>query len=235
VVASRKAFTLIELLVVLLILMILAGIVIVGFNVLGKPGKEKETRQMLQNLRNAMEELRISTNLANFYPQNDNSFWPRPMPAPTSRVQELSKNAAEWPVDVQKALGNTRMLMHKLRQTPKSKAALNDLPADRQLKVAAIPNRPAGETALGTLVHESPIMLDAWGGAIIIVPAEGLGGVVLGADKKVHTITSLRARTPDDTPAQGDAPLVNARPFFASAGPDGMFTTGDDNIYSFED
>ena len=32
------------------------------------------------------------------------------------------------------------------------------------------------------------------------------------------------------------APVVSrtGRPFFASAGPDGDFSTGDDNVYSFE-
>jgi prepilin-type N-terminal cleavage/methylation domain-containing protein len=60
------------------------------------------------------------------------------------------------------------------------------------------------------------IPLDGWGNPIIFVPASGLTGVKL-ADGNYHTIVS-----PDGLP------------FWASAGPDGNFTNGDDNIYSFQ-
>lgn len=60
------------------------------------------------------------------------------------------------------------------------------------------------------------IPLDAWGNPMIFVPASGLAGVLL-ADGQYHTIVS-----PD------------GQPFWASAGPDGNFTNGDDNIYSFQ-
>jgi hypothetical protein len=54
------------------------------------------------------------------------------------------------------------------------------------------------------------IPLDAWGNPIIFVPAGGLAGVHVDP-----------VRSPD------------GRPFFASAGADGDFATGDDNLYSF--
>lgn len=56
---------------------------------------------------------------------------------------------------------------------------------------------------------------DAWNNPIIYVPPGGLTGVTIRGS--TGTITA-----PD------------GRPFFASAGADGNFTTGDDNVYSFE-
>ena len=66
---------------------------------------------------------------------------------------------------------------------------------------------------------------DGWGNPIIYVPAGGLTGVNLGASSTSNGITytnTVTITSPDN------------RPFWASAGPDGNFANGDDNIYSFE-
>jgi prepilin-type N-terminal cleavage/methylation domain-containing protein len=233
VVTSRKAFSLVELLIVILILGVLAGLVIIGLNVLGRPAKEKETRQTLHNLRNTLDELRNKTNLVNFYPPND-ANWPRPLPAPLGSMLEtgrkldpVSKKATDWNPDQVLAICNTRVLMHKIRQVPANKDALNALPAQHLLKFTN-----AGNRTDDPILHESPVAVDGWGVPILCVPAEGLSGVTQGGVKNI-TVTSLRRRT--ETVNQGDAPLPGARPFFVSAGPDGKFEEGDDNIYSFED
>lgn len=73
-----------------------------------------------------------------------------------------------------------------------------------------------------------PIPLDAWGNPIIFVPS-GLG--------KGATWTGKGAIPPGEL-GTGGRPFTqtspDGRPFFASAGPDGDFSKGDDNIYSFE-
>lgn len=248
-VASRKAFSLVELLIVILILGVLAGLVIIGLGVLGKPAQEKDTRQTLNNLRNTLDELRNKTNLAKFYPAND-ANWPRPLPAPTAGFYEIGKTPAAWTPDQIKAIGNTRVLMHKIRQVPANKASLNDLPTDRQFKFGNLAGR---NDDVG--IQDSPVILDAWGTPILLVPAEGLSGVYQGDRKNPQkvTITSIKRRTEAVEP--NDPPLPGARPFFVSAGPDGFFAftdhnkngifepnadppegpAGDDNIYSFED
>lgn len=87
----------------------------------------------------------------------------------------------------------------------------------------------------------TPILLDAWNNPIIFVPASGL---------RVRLLNGKSANDPTDTTqtwiivspegkVQGNGsgnPVVTqvGRPFFASAGPDGDFAKGDDNIYSFE-
>ena len=108
-------------------------------------------------------------------------------------------------------------------------------------------------------VLDPPMLVDAWGGPILYVPPGGLDGVTFEAHgpAELHRVTSKGALEPgvDTDPATADGlrKLINdaatspappqpldiargrgLRPFFASAGPDGFFTTGDDNLYSFE-
>jgi prepilin-type N-terminal cleavage/methylation domain-containing protein len=78
---------------------------------------------------------------------------------------------------------------------------------------------------VGTPDNSAPVPLDAWGNPIIFVPGGSLGnGSVYGpgSGALVAGGISITARSPD------------GRPFFASAGPDGDFSKGDDNLYSFE-
>jgi hypothetical protein len=60
----------------------------------------------------------------------------------------------------------------------------------------------------------APIVLDLWGNPIWFVPAGALS--VISANGHPHVVHS-----------------PGNRPFFVSAGPDGDFRTGDDNVYSF--
>jgi hypothetical protein len=86
-----------------------------------------------------------------------------------------------------------------------------------------------------------PVLLDGWGNPIIFVPASGLhvrllngvGNYNSGSISQDYIIVSPEGAVINQGSA---APIVTklGRPFFASAGPDGDFTKGDDNIYSFE-
>ncbi len=98
--------------------------------------------------------------------------------------------------------------------------------------------------------HGAPLLLDGWGNPIIFVPASGLHvkllngqGSYLSADPPGVTSTSTNSQeyiivSPEGhVTNQGSSnPYCDrpGRPFFASAGPDGDFTKGDDNIYSFD-
>ena len=73
----------------------------------------------------------------------------------------------------------------------------------------------------------TPVVLDAWGNPIIFV----MGGV-LGARPG-----NAKAAPADFLIAGGNQFQVHSpdyHPFFASAGPDGDFSKGDDNLYSYE-
>lgn len=74
----------------------------------------------------------------------------------------------------------------------------------------------------------TPLFLDAWGNPIIFVPASGL--LVRSSVNKAHP--NAYDQADPDTVLLIQSP--DKKPFWASAGPDGDFSSGDDNIYSFE-
>jgi hypothetical protein len=85
--------------------------------------------------------------------------------------------------------------------------------------------------------------LDGWNNPIIFVPGTGLRVRRLNGQQSLNP-TDMSQTWIDISPegkvknlgSKTQPPVVTqpGRPFFASAGPDGDFTTGDDNIYSFE-
>jgi type II secretory pathway pseudopilin PulG len=64
---------------------------------------------------------------------------------------------------------------------------------------------------------QPPALADAWGNPIVFVPSGGLTGVTVGG-----TVMTAPLQSPDK------------KGFWASAGADGSFSGGDDNVYSFE-
>jgi hypothetical protein len=84
------------------------------------------------------------------------------------------------------------------------------------------------------------VIADGFGNPLLFVPPPGLSGVNVGIGKdstgketytnKNQTITAPGAR-PNPAPPPA---MIGVRPFFASAGEDGNFTKGDDNLYSFQ-
>jgi hypothetical protein len=88
----------------------------------------------------------------------------------------------------------------------------------------------------------APLFLDAWDNPIIFVPGTGLRVRKIGSkselvpsdNEQTVIVTSPEGKTARDPATQLPYVTQTGRPFFASAGPDGDFATGDDNIYSFE-
>ena len=107
--------------------------------------------------------------------------------------------------------------------------------------VSAAANQPPNTTLWLPVTSDDsvPILLDAWGNPILFVGSGTLGtlqsltnNTFPGIDSTgtVHSGTGLLV-------AGGRLVTVSSpdgRPFFASAGPDGDFSKGDDNLYSFE-
>lgn len=91
----------------------------------------------------------------------------------------------------------------------------------------------------------APLLLDAWNNPILFVPASGLrvrklnGEGKLDPTKQGQTFVVVSPEglvTPPNLTSNTKGRLVRAgKPFFVSAGPDGDFSTGDDNLYSFEE
>ena len=108
---------------------------------------------------------------------------------------------------------------------------------------------------LGPNETPDPVLLDAWGNPILMAPAAGLVNVWTNCTKSAGPIfmppqwggsvvptTQLQAWAFPIPTSEGSSqpyyqkPIVapDNKPFFYSAGPDGDFTAGDDNIYSFD-
>ncbi len=105
----------------------------------------------------------------------------------------------------QPAVLRTRDVFARLAGLPENKRALENLPQERTMTLP-------GAMALASV----PVPLDGWSNPVVYVPRAGLRGVRVGSAAP----TIIQAK--------------DQRAFFASAGPDGNFQTGDDNLYSFD-
>jgi type II secretory pathway pseudopilin PulG len=134
------------------------------------------------------------------------------------------------------AVHNTQIVMGLITGIPAAQEMLGKLPP---ASLMGNPNRD-GTLNMGSLTFiggdnkaalKPALVVDSWDNPIIFVPASGLRGVKL-AD---HGPTELHIITSKGVVEEADPKIpAGVRPFFASPGPDGDFTTGDDNVYSFE-
>jgi len=237
----RKAFTLIELLLVIGVLMILIGIVVWGLKGGGTAVAAKATHTTLQNLTNMSEELNRKNKMEGL----DSIYGPPIPPAvPPAVAPETAPGNVTSDTRNQDRLGqavyHTAQFMRYLGSIPDNKKILERLPSDQLLAVPA-----SGSFSGGTVV------LDGWRNPILFVPPAGLANV---QSKQQNTYSSTNysrgARvvmngeywTAAESTSSSPTPpswfkgirSPDGRAFWASAGPDGSFIDGDDNIYSFE-
>lgn len=121
----------------------------------------------------------------------------------------------------------TSDVMYLLMRVPANRTTIQSIPP-KQLFVAQ-----AGQAA--PTIDQGPILLDGWGNPIIFVPRGGLH--VTMPDPNTGATLTYVVRSTGIIPFTGTEPLLtgNERPFWASAGEDGDFTNGADNLYSFQD
>ena len=245
---ARGGFTLLEILVVIGIILLLVSIGVVGFGVLDQ--SSKVTRTTLNNLQSMLTEYQNMTDLR----EQPQALW-----RGTTAVDPKQTGASLWrepaviePTDAKQngqvsgpparytwsAVANTQLVYQFLNRVPANKQTLTKLPSKQLLgTIGTSEDRgkllgPAGRI-------DPPLILDAWNNPIIFVGSDGLAGVVYEAKNEGSTTEKpQRVTTAGVIPGTGQIdPAVRAkswRPFFASAGPDGDFKTGDDNLYSFE-
>jgi prepilin-type N-terminal cleavage/methylation domain-containing protein len=257
----RRGFTLIEILVVIGIILVLVGIVSVGITYVTKAGKGNSVKVTLNNLRGMVTELDATAGLTGRQPAKwyrggaaqiapfaaaGASVWKDAdpssaaleaaiVPAGAVITETATSNGPRYDSD---AVLNTQLIMQLLLGTPKNRTMLGQFPQGSLMEKV-----PAGTTKLilanpaNDRTPTPAIPLDPWGNPIIFVPGAGLcgdattdmwvGGTSIsdGGKQVVQTPTSTQL---------GPIQSPDARPFWASAGPDGDFRTGDDNVYSFE-
>ena len=200
----RTGMTLVELLVVIAIIGVLATLSVWGIASFMGSGSTRDTRVLLGNCTAMLEELRLANNLQGLSTSV--------IQAPTI-VTDGSPDRIGHLAILESAKAYTRM-----KAMPASRKAMEKLPSDRLLGGPSVPENLKGK-----------LPLDGWGNPILYVPAEGIRGV-----RVKNAIYCIRSdKTIPDVPSL-PAPIQTDKPFFASAGPDGRFDTGDDNLYSFE-
>ena len=141
-----------------------------------------------------------------------------PAPIPTPRNVEQVRDPIVEVVNpsndrFRQAVRNTALASLALVTIPENRTGL------QTFKDKLMP-WPRDETDTVLDEREARIPLDAWNNPILLVPGSGIYDVTVGGVVKPKTDP---VRAPDN------------QPFWASAGPDGDFQKGDDNIYSFEE
>jgi len=270
----------IELLCVIGIIVVLVAMVAFGINKVLDSGRRSTTKVTLENLRSMLSEFETTTKglSRQSYMYRNGARIPAsaggPIPPgmdiwrdgdPTDGVASAANPEGDpenSPGDVQKGSGdagrynsdailNTQAVIGLMKGAPAVATTLNQLPTSQLMEKV-----PTGTTTNLTRdannVAVPPVVLDGWGNPIIFVPASGLYNVHFSSDQNgaaPHLITSSKMRVPNGNNDRANVRVD--RPFFASAGPDGVFgyvdtnlngsyetatdkPGGDDNIYSFE-
>ena len=162
------------------------------------------------------------------------------------------------------SVANTAILMNALRTLPVNRAAMDRMPAQALQSLTLPPPKggepapPSGTIQIVVDAWKNPIIFVPGTAEIgsVAVPGtyDGPKGLLIGRiynntaqyrdgqyvisnDVSYRCIQATVGNAPPNATYWQPMPAIaapNNRPFFASAGPDGDFSKGDDNIYSFE-
>ena len=131
------------------------------------------------------------------------------------------------------AVLQTYDVMYLLMHIPANQTTVQSIQSKRILEPT--PNA-SGPTTPYPISH-GVLLLDGWGNPIIFVPRGGIHVFIKNQTTGSNDIWLVRSTGTTLVPSGGNDPPMtgNERPFWASAGQDGDFTLGEDNVYSFQD
>jgi type II secretory pathway pseudopilin PulG len=213
---ARSGFSLLEMTVVIGIIMLLMAIAIIGYRYIESKNAGDATRTALHNADSMVAEL-----------DRTGQGWRLEGPGgyftPVGRVLTISLDFSGGDVS---RTGNGRVaantncsnVLQRLLQVQANQDAYGKLPSKGLIAGSGNPNTNPPLPAA---------MADAWGNPMVWVPSGGLNGVRLKSSSDANgNVTygsnGITIKSPD------------GRGFWASGGPDGDLSTGDDNVYSFQ-
>ena len=169
-------------------------------------------------------------------PQKSKVEWADLFPngAPSTTTPDMGdksiQNSARYSAP---AVQKTQDVMYLLLRDPKNRTTVSNVPPKRIMESAPNVSTPQGPNDISHAV-----LLDGWANPIIFVPAGGLVVNIPDASGKplYYVVRSTGPIVLGASPTnQPPPPTLADRPFWASAGQDGDFTQGADNVYSFQD
>lgn len=237
--------------IALALIMLLAGLLVVGFKAVLAPNQALATKAQLEVARALLNEPGALDRVKELY--RIHFMVPPPEPFNFSAVTlqcppGAMNNNVRWLFTAEARNGrritSPAKVMEGLYTFSNNKKTRDGLPSekvkriDQPLGIAVNPATP--EPANATF------LLDTWGNPIIFVPPGGLVDVRYAAD-----LSNAKTVTSNGVINTGATLPAGTRGFFASAGPDGIFgwadvdgnnqfnpgtdiAGGDDNLYSFE-
>jgi prepilin-type N-terminal cleavage/methylation domain-containing protein len=241
----RRAMTLVEMLTAIGVIAILIAMLLIGINFVSARAKTDKTRTMLQNLRSMMTEFEAKGGRADLIDsryRTTSNGWSviQRVVAPQGKVIEGSSLRDPKPFT---PLGNTQVVIGTLISVPANRKIIDNLPHDSFLMQPPNPTNPGSEQA-----YKPPLLLDGWGNPILYAPRRATptpadpNVVPSGPRPKDNElqwgVEGLTFRRWNESKKQWeDEPGYFLQPadgkgLWISAGPDGDFSTGDDNVYS---
>jgi prepilin-type N-terminal cleavage/methylation domain-containing protein len=258
----RRGFSLVEILVVVGILAVLITLAVVGFKVVGGVSKDKVTQTALENCKSLVNEFELtggkelldSGYIAASLATGTAWRW-EPADATTGLATDFNNVRMNTPDTIRTSgavetnpdtrlirervlRDETARVLKRLMNNPKNRAAIEAMPADHVMKVRfpndanlntlpTVTNGVADYPATANYLIDGVVLLDGYGKPIYFVPPGGLIHVNLGYKDKGDLGDAMNYDAPGRTVRATDR-----RCFWASPGPDGNLTAGDDNVYS---
>ena len=257
-----RGFSLIEILVVVGILAVLISLAVVGFKVVGGASRGKVTNVALENCTGLLNEYKSGGGTLNDLNNNlplagTNSMTVSPnrwnLPYATGATVDILGCSITSP-DVNYSTGavetsadnrvirerylrdETARVIRELMRNPNNRKSIEGFSPDRMQKVRfpvspsqvpAVTNGVA-EYGTGVAIVEGVNLLDGFGHAVYFVP----GGGILYVNVGYKGTGDLGDKANYEDQRQVAIRAVDHQPFWASAGPDGDLSAGDDNVYS---